>query len=226
MKLTYYGHACFGVEVNRKNLLFDPFIRPNELAKSININSIPADFIFISHGHSDHIADTVDIAKRTGAMVVSNFEIVQWLGKAGLQKLHPLNHGGGVKLDFGRVKFTPAFHSSSLPDGTYGGNPGGFVIESSEGNFYYSGDTSLMSEMTLIGEGTRLNFAVLPIGDNFTMGVDDAVRAADLMGCLKVVGVHFDTFPPIKIDHAAAVKKFEAAGKHLVLLKIGESRNV
>jgi L-ascorbate metabolism protein UlaG (beta-lactamase superfamily) len=168
----------------------------------------------------------VDIAQRTGAMAVSNFEIVQWLGKAGLQKLHPLNHGGGVNLDFGRAKFTPAFHSSSLPDGAYGGNPGGFVIESSEGNFYYSGDTSLMSEMKLIGEGTRLNFAVLPIGDNFTMGVDDAVRAADLLGCSKVVGVHFDTFPPIKIDHAAAVKKFEAAGKQLVLLKIGESRNV
>jgi L-ascorbate metabolism protein UlaG (beta-lactamase superfamily) len=226
MKLTYYGHACFGVEVSRKNLLFDPFIRPNELAKHININSVPADYIFITHGHSDHIADAVEIAQRTGAMVVSNYEIVQWLGKAGLQKLHPLNHGGSVKLEFGRAKFVPAFHSSSLPDGAYGGNPAGFVIESAEGNFYYSGDTSLMTEMKLIGEGTRLNFAVLPIGDNFTMGADDAVRSADMLGCSKVVGVHFDTFPPIRIDHAAAIKKFETARKQLVLLKIGESVNV
>jgi L-ascorbate metabolism protein UlaG (beta-lactamase superfamily) len=224
MKLTYYGHACFAVQIKNKTLLFDPFITSNSLAKAIDVNKVPADFILISHGHDDHIEDAVGIAKRTGALVIAGFEVSEWCAKQGAPKTHPMNHGGGFNFEFGRVKFVNAVHSSVLPDGTYGGNPGGFVTESSEGNFYYSGDTALTLDMKLIGESTKLKFAALPIGDNFTMGPDDAVKAADFIQCNEILGVHYDTFPPIKIDHRAAVEKFAAKGKRLHLLKPGETR--
>lgn len=221
MKITYYGHSCFAAQVANKTLLFDPFITGNELAKGVDVQKLPADYILISHGHSDHVGDAGAIAKRTGATIVSNFEITQWFGKQGLKQSHPLNHGGGHTFDFGRVKFVNAIHSSSLPDGTYAGNPGGFVIESSEGNFYYSGDTALTLDMKLIGESTRLRFAALCMGDNFTMDFQDAVKAADFVRCSDVLGLHYDTFPPIKMDHQAAMDRFKAAGKHLHLLEPG-----
>lgn len=226
MKITYYGHACFSVQVGSRHLLFDPFITPNELARKVNVNAIPANYILVSHGHADHLLDAAAIAKRTGATVISNFEITVWFGKQGVSKTHPLNHGGACRFDFGRVKYVNAIHSSSLPDGSYGGNPGGFVVETAEGNFYYSGDTALTLDMKLIGESTRLNFAALPIGDNFTMGVADAIKAADWVGCNQVLGLHYDTFPPIKIDHAAAVQQFSQAGKKLHLPAIGASLNL
>jgi L-ascorbate metabolism protein UlaG (beta-lactamase superfamily) len=206
-----------------RTLLFDPFITGNDLARQVDINAIRADYILISHGHSDHLGDAVAIAKRTGATLVSNFEITQWLEKQGLQKTHPLNHGGGYGFDFGRAKFVNAIHSSSLPDGTYGGNPGGFLIETKEGTFYYSGDTALTLDMKLIGEGAKLRFAALCIGDNFTMDVADAIKAADYVRCSEILGLHFDTFPPIRIDHQAALKAFRAAGKNLHLLEPGQS---
>jgi len=223
MKATYYGHACFSVEVMNRTLLFDPFIRGNELAKGINIHAIAADYIFVSHGHVDHIADTAEIATRTRAMVVSSFEVIEWLGKARLPKTHAMNHGGAWQFDFGRAKFVNAIHSSSLPDGSYGGNPGGFVIETAEGNFYYSGDTALTMDMKLIGQSTKLTFAALCIGDNFTMGIEDAIHAAEFVGCDQILGLHYDTFPPIKIEHKAALQKFKDAGKTLHLLSIGAS---
>lgn len=223
MKVTYYGHSCFSVEVNGRTLLFDPFITPNDLAKSIDVNKVTADYILISHGHQDHLADAATIAGRTGATLVSSFEVVSWFGSHGIQKGHPMNHGGGCRFDFGRVKFVSAIHSSSLPDGSYGGNPGGFVVETSDGNFYYSGDTALTMDMKLIGESTRLTFAALCIGDNFTMGVEDAIKAAEFVRCNEILGVHYDTFPPIKIDHREAVEKFTAAGKHLHLPQPGQS---
>lgn len=222
MRVTYYGHSCFAVEAGGSRLLFDPFITPNELAGDIDPAAIEADFILISHAHEDHIADAVAIARRTEAMVVSNFEIVQWLARQGVGKVHGLNHGGGCELAFGRVKYVQAVHSSSFPDGSYGGNPGGFVIESSDGAFYYSGDTALTRDMELI-RGTTLDFAVLCVGDTYTMGIADAARACDLIGCDRVMGVHYDTFPPIRIDHAAAVKTFSDAGKELRLVPIGGS---
>jgi L-ascorbate metabolism protein UlaG (beta-lactamase superfamily) len=225
MKVTYYGHACFAAQLANKTLLFDPFISGNELAKGINVKTIPADYVLISHGHADHMADAADIAKRTGATIVSNYEITQWFGKQGLTRSHPLNHGGGHRFEFGRAKFVNAIHSSSLPDGTYGGNPGGFVIESAEGNFYYSGDTALTFDMKLIGEATRLRFAALCLGDNFTMDVEDALKAAEFVQCREILGLHFDTFPPIKIDHRAAMEKFKTAGKHLHLLNLGETHD-
>jgi L-ascorbate metabolism protein UlaG (beta-lactamase superfamily) len=223
MKITYYGHACFGARVAGKQLLFDPFITGNDLAKNVDIKKIPADYILISHGHADHMADAAEIARRTGATIVSNFEITVWFNKQGLEKTHPLNHGGGHSFPFGRAKFVNAIHSSSLPDGAYGGNPGGFVIESADGNFYYSGDTALTMDMKLIGEMTALRFAALCIGDNFTMGVEDAVKAAEFVRCNNILGLHYNTFPPIQIDTAAAGEKFRAAGRTLHLLKPGES---
>ncbi len=223
MNITYYGHSCFGVEINGKHLLFDPFITPNELAKNINANTVTADYILISHGHQDHIADAVTIAKRTNAKVICAWEISVWLGKQGIENIQPMNIGGKVKLDFGNVKCVSAIHSSGLPDGTYGGNPMGFVIESSEGNFYYAGDTALTYDMKLIGEYRTIDFAFLPIGDTFTMGVDNAILASEFVNCQDIVGMHYDTFAPIKIDHFEAIQKFESAGKSLTLMKIGET---
>jgi L-ascorbate metabolism protein UlaG (beta-lactamase superfamily) len=225
MKVTYYGHACFSVQVKNRTLLFDPFISGNPLAKAIDVNSVPADFILVSHGHGDHVGDAVAIAKRTNALVIANFEVATWLNKQGAPSIHALNQGGGFQFDFGRAKFANAIHSSTMPDGAYGGNPGGFVVESADGNFYYSGDTALTLDMKLIGESTKLKFAALCIGDNYTMGPDDAVKAAEFVRCNEILGVHFDTFPPIKLDHAAALEKFKAAGKQLHLLRIGETRD-
>ncbi|HEX4641456.1 MAG TPA: metal-dependent hydrolase [Chthoniobacterales bacterium] len=226
MKFTYYGHACFAVETGGKTLLFDPFISPNPLAKKIDVNKIPADFILVSHGHGDHVADVVEIANRTGAKVIAPFEVGSWFEKKGVKDVQSMNHGGAAKMDFGRVKLTSAIHSSSMPDGSYGGNPAGFVIESNDGSFYYSGDTALTLDMKLVGEATKLNFAVFPIGDFFTMGIDDAVSAANFVGVKKFVGVHYDTFPPIKLDHEAAIKAAQARGRELILPEIGETIDI
>lgn len=224
MKLTYYGHSCFGVEVDGTHLLFDPFITPNPKASGIDVAKVPADYILVSHGHFDHVADAVDIAKRTAATVIANFEIAEWFNRQGVEKTHPMNIGGARAFPFGRVKMTPALHSSVLPDGTYGGNPGGFLIESSAGNFYYSGDTALTRDMKLLGESASLKFAVVCIGDNFTMGPADAARAANFVEATEVVGVHYDTFPPIEIDHHEAIREFADRAARLHLLQIGESK--
>lgn len=224
MKFTYYGHASFLIQVAGKNLLFDPFISHNELAKHIDINTIHADYIFVSHGHMDHCADVLAIATRTNATLVSTFEVGEWFQAKGVKNVHLLNHGGKWKFDFGTAKLVAAVHSSGMPDGSYGGNPGGFVLETAEGNFYYAGDTALTMDMQLIAlTSGKLKFAVLPIGDNFTMGVDDAVIASDFVKCNKVIGVHYDTFGYIKIDHQQAIAKFKEKGKELVLLNIGET---
>lgn len=226
MHVTYYGHSCFLVQVNGKNLLFDPFIGDNPLASEIDIDSIKADYILISHGHWDHIADLIKIAKRTQATVISNYEISQWVEKQGITKTHPMNTGGHWIFDFGKVKCVNAVHSSSLPDGTYGGNPLGFLIEAPEGNFYYAGDTALHYDMKLIGDYKRMNFSFLPLGNNFTMGIDNAVIASDFIKCDHIIGMHYDTFDMIKIDHKEAKRKFEHSGKELLLMNIGESREI
>lgn len=223
MKITFYGHACFGVQIGEIHILFDPFISGNPAAKAINVEEIPADFIFLSHGHQDHVLDAASIASRTGAKLISNYEIVSWYQGQGFDNVHPLNHGGNMHLDFGRVKYVNAIHSSVLPDGTYGGNPGGFVFKTAEKTFYYSGDTALTYDMKLIAEEFQVDFAFLCIGDNFTMGVQDGIKAAQFVETDHVVGMHFDTFPPIAIDHDKAVADFQAVGKTLKLPKIGES---
>lgn len=222
MRLTYYGHACFAVEAGGTTLLFDPFITPNDLAKTIDVDAVAADYIFLSHGHFDHVTDAARIALRTGATVIAGFEVSQWIGKQDV-KTEAMNPGGSCAFEFGRVKCVNALHSSSLPDGSYGGQPTGFVVETSEGAFYYSGDTALTMDMKLIGEEFRLRFAVMPVGDRFTMGAVDAAKAAAFVDCTDVVGVHYDTWPPIRIDREAASAAFASAGRRLHLLEIGAS---
>ena len=223
IKITYYGHACFSATINGINLLFDPFISPNELAKHIDLKSIEADYILISHGHEDHIADLEQIAKKTGAKIISNFEIISWITeKFNISNCHPMNHGGSWEFDFGKVKYVNAVHSSVLPDGTYGGNPGGFVVTTSQGNFYYAGDTALHMDMKLIPMSTNLDFALLPIGDNFTMGIDDAIHAAKFIETNTIIGLHYDTFGFIEINHNEAVKSFKENNLQLHLLEVGK----
>lgn len=223
MKLTFLGHSSFLVEYNGKNLLFDPFISGNELATAIDIDSLKADYILLSHGHSDHVLDAEAIGKRNDATIISNFEIASYYGEKGL-KNHPMNFGGSWKFDFGKVKYTSALHSSVLPDGTYGGNPGGFVISEGGKTFYFSGDTSLDMNMQLIPKlGYKLDFSIFPIGGNFTMDIEEAIIASDFVGCDTVIGCHFDTFGYIKIDAEEAVKRFEERNKKLILLDIAQS---
>lgn len=221
MKLTYYGHSCFRVEAGGSSILFDPYIRPNPLATGIDMGGITADYIFVSHGHEDHIHDCVELANQTGAMVVSNFEICGWLGAKGLQRLHPMNTGGKWNFDFGTVNAVAAQHSSGLPDGSYGGNPMGFVFKTKDRNFYYAGDTALTLDMQLIPSFVPPDLAILPIGDNFTMGYEDAAKAAHMISCRRIIGVHFDTFAPIRINREAAKTHFSQKGLELLLPEIG-----
>lgn len=223
MEIKYYGHSCFEIVSNSNRILFDPFISPNDLAKNINVDEVECNYMLISHGHQDHVADAESIAKRCNPTIVSNFEIVSWFQDIGFEKVQPMNHGGNWKFDFGRVKYVNAVHSSVLPDGTYGGNPGGFIIEVGGKRIYYAGDTALHMDMKLIGEFDRPDIAILPIGDNFTMGIDDAIRASDFIQCDHVIGMHYDTFPYIKLKHEEAIAKFKAAGKNLTLMEIGSS---
>lgn len=221
MKITFLGHASFSIKIQDVNILVDPFITGNPLASKININTLKADYILVTHAHQDHMLDVEAIAKRTGAKVISNYEIVTHFGNLGIEG-HPMNHGGKWDFEFGTVKYVNAIHTSSFPDGSYGGQPGGFVIEGEHKNIYIAGDTALTFDMKLIPMQTKLDLAILPIGDNFTMGIDDAIVASDFVECDKVLGCHFDTFGYIEIDHDTAKRKFFEKGKDLMLLNIGE----
>ncbi|WP_291118447.1 metal-dependent hydrolase [Flavobacterium sp. UBA6135] len=221
MKITFYGHASIGIEVKGKHLLIDPFISGNPKATHVDINTLKADYILLTHAHQDHILDVEAITKRTNAVIVSNWEIATYYGNKGFQN-HPMNIGGSWQFDFGSVKYVNAIHSSSFPDGSYGGNPGGFVIEGEHKNIYISGDTALTYDMKLIPMRTKLDLAIFPIGSNFTMDVEDAILASDFVACDKILGVHYDTFGYIEINHEEAIKKFFEKGKDLMLLEIGD----
>lgn len=223
MKITYYGHSCFGVEINGTSLLFDPYITENKLAAHIDSTTLKVDYILISHGHHDHTADAVALAKKTGAKIISNHEIIDWMTKQGVENTHPMNLGGAWIFDFGKVKCVTAMHSSSLPDGAYGGHAMGFLLETSKGNLYYSGDTALTYDMKLLGDYKRLDIALLSMGNNFTMSVDNAIIASDFIKCDKIIGMHYDTSELITINHKEAVDKFNSAGKELLLMEIGSS---
>ena len=222
MKITFYGHASLGIKVSDVNILIDPFITGNPKASHIDIDTLEADYILVTHAHQNHILDVESIAKRTGAIVVSNFEVVSYFEKLGIEG-HPMNHGGQWDFEFGNVKYVNAIHTSSFPDGSYGGQPGGFVIEGEHKNIYIAGDTALTYDMKLIPLHIKLDLAILPIGDNFTMGAKDAILASDFVECDKVLGYHFDTFGYIEIDHSEAKQAFFEKGKDLMLLEIGES---
>ncbi len=226
MKITFYGQNALGIETEGTHLVVDPFITGNDLAKDkIDINKIKADYILLTHAHQDHILDAEAIAKNTGATIISNFEIANHYEEKGFE-VHPMNHGGKWEFDFGTLRYVNAIHTSSFPDGSYGGQPGGFVIEAKKKNIYIAGDTALTMDMKLIPMRTKLDLAVLPIGDNFTMGVDDAIIASDYIECNRILGCHYDTFGFIEIDHKLAKDKFEMKNKELLLPEIGQSIEV
>ncbi len=221
VELTYYGHACFGVKSGGATLLIDPFLTDNPLA-AVSADEVEADYILVSHAHSDHLGDTVAIARRTGATIVSNHEIATYAGNQGLTA-HGLHIGGGWDFPFGRVKLTIAHHGSCFPDGSYGGNPCGFLLTIEGKNIYHACDTGLFYDMKLIGE-EGIELAILPIGDNYTMGPKDALRAVKLIEPKVVVPIHYNTFPVVEQDAAAFAQAVEAETKaRCVVLKPGES---
>lgn len=222
IKVTWYSHACVMLQANDSTVLIDPFFTDNPLAP-ISAKEVAADYILVSHGHSDHLGDAQQIAKRTGATVIANFEIYNWLIHQGLQKVHPLQIGGGLTYPWGRVKMTIAHHSSSLPDGTYGGNPCGFLIYLQGKKIYHACDTGLFYDMKLIGE-EGIDLAILPIGDTFTMGLEDSLRAINLIQPKQVLPIHYNTFAIIQQNPVSWKKRVETETSTSVkLLNPGES---
>lgn len=218
----WYGHGTSGLEIGETKILVDPFFSDNPAA-STTANQVEADFILVSHGHGDHVGDTISIAKRTNAMVIANFEVANWLSAQDVET-HPQHIGGGFHYPFGYVKLTPAVHGSSLPDGSYGGMPGGFLVTTEEGKkIYFACDTGLFAGMKLIGE-EGIDLAVLPIGDNFTMGPDDALRAVKMIAPRHVVPVHYNTWPVIKQEpHAWGTQVELETDAQAHVLEAGES---
>jgi len=226
MTITFLGHAGLNIAIGDTNLVVDPFITANEKAQGkVSLEDLKPDFILLTHAHQDHILDVEALAEAHDPVIVSNYEIATYYGNKGF-KMHPLNHGGKWQFPFGTVKYTNAIHTSSFPDGSYGGQPGGFIITTEDKCIYIAGDTALTLDMKLIPKWGKLDLAILPIGDNFTMGISDAVLASDYVDCDRVLGYHYDTFGYIEIDHQVAKAKFDAAGKTLHLLEIGASLTV
>jgi L-ascorbate metabolism protein UlaG (beta-lactamase superfamily) len=205
--LTWYGHACFEIKTGNTTLLIDPFLNDNPVSP-VKASEVNPDGILITHGHGDHIGDTLEIAQRTGAMVVSNFEIHNWLMAKGLKNVHPMHIGGGFDFPWGRVKLTIAHHGSSLPDGSYGGSPAGLLLTLEGKKIYHAGDTGLFYDMKLIGE-EGLDLAILPVGDNFTMGPEDALKAVKLLSPKRVIPIHYNTFDVIAQDLTEWSKQIE-----------------
>jgi L-ascorbate metabolism protein UlaG (beta-lactamase superfamily) len=222
LTLTWYGHNCWQLQDERHTLLIDPFLSGSPTAP-VKPADVSPDFILLSHGHGDHVGDTIEIAQRTGAAVISNYEICSWLAAQGVKNTSGGNLGGWQSHAFGRVKSTLAFHSSVLPDGANGGNPGGFLFEIDGRRLYFACDTALFSDMQLLAAG-GLDLAVLPIGDFFTMGPDDALQAVHWLKPKQVVPCHYGTFPPIDQDPAAwAARVKNETSSVAIVLKPGES---
>lgn len=221
MKCIFYGHSTFLLKTESHSLLFDPYITQNPLASQIDIDSINPDYILISHAHGDHCADVELIAKKSGSTIIANVEIVNYFAKKGIEGF-AMNSGGSHEFPFGKITMTHAYHSSSFPDGTYGGNPNGFLMHSGDTCMFYSGDTALTSDFALLGERYAIDLAILPIGNVFTMDYVDAERACVMLKAKKCMGVHFDTFPPIQIDHEIVQAYMNLKGQDFFLPKIGE----
>lgn len=232
MKIRFYTHATYSIECAGKHLLVDPFFTANpalskepKFVKSC-VENVNVDYILVTHAHFDHITDVASIANRTGATVISNYEIAHYFEKKGVKNTFGMNFGGVASFDFGKLKYLWAAHSSVFPDGTYGGNPGGFLLSSESKNIYLAGDTALTQEMKLLPLFVQLDLAILPLGGVFTMDIDEAILASDFIKCNQILGVHYDTFEPIKIDHQVALEKFSSRGKKLILLKREEQIDV
>ncbi|HZD10062.1 MAG TPA: metal-dependent hydrolase [Candidatus Binatia bacterium] len=224
--VKWYGHGTYGLDVGPHKIIIDPFFAPSNPAAPVSVDEVEADFILVTHGHGDHVTDALALAKRTGALVISNFEICNWLGRQGHENTHGMNIGGGYQFDFGRAEMTLALHSSGLPDGTYGGNPAGFLILAENRKVYFSGDTALFSDMKLIGD-EGLDLAVLHIGDNFTMSPDASLKAIEFLRPKVVIPGHYDTWPIVEQDVSAWEKRVrEATDAEPVVLSVGESYTV
>jgi L-ascorbate metabolism protein UlaG (beta-lactamase superfamily) len=221
-RLCWLGHASMLLETAGFKVLIDPFLTDNPAA-TLKAEHAQADFILVTHGHGDHVGDTIAIAKRTGATVIANYEISEWLKVQGVTKVHGQQHGGGFNHPFGRVKLTLAFHGSALPDGANGGNPAGFLFYFKDGKkMYHAGDTGLFGDMKLIGE-EGIDLANLPIGDNYTMGPDDALRAVKLIQPKKVLPIHYNTWDIIAQDAPAwATRVRKETPAEPIVLKPGE----
>ena len=222
IKITWYGHAAIRLEINGHKLIVDPYFTGNP-AVTTSADKVSADYILVTHGHFDHVGDAVEMAKRTGAILISNFEIVSWAGKQGVQNTHEQHIGGAHDYPFGNVKFTPALHGSGLPDGTNGGNPAGFLLTLKDGKkIYISGDTGLFSDMKLIGQ-EGIDIAFLPIGDNYTMGPDDAYKAVEMIKPKHVIPIHYNTWELIAQDAGKWADRVSKLGVKVHVLKPGES---
>jgi L-ascorbate metabolism protein UlaG (beta-lactamase superfamily) len=217
---TFHGHACFTLEADGVTLLFDPFLTGNPVAQ-VKPDDLTADYTLLSHGHFDHLPDAVSIAKRTGATVIGTFEVASWIGGQGVEAVHGMQPGGAFKFPFGRVKQTIAHHGSMLPDGSYGGVATGFIVDVGDLRVYYTGDTALFLDMQLYGE-EGIDVLILPIGDNYTMGPEDALRCVKFVKPKVVIPLHYDTWPPIAQDAAAFSAALEATGVKCIVAKIEE----
>ena len=226
MKITYLGQNSIWIETGSHKILFDPFITPNELAAHIRLEDFVPDYIILTHAHGDHVADVEKLASMGKVKLISNAEIAGYYSKKGIETTG-MNTGGSAEFPFGKLSCVVAHHSSSFPNGSYGGNPNGYILQSGNISVYVAGDTSLTYDMKLIPQlFGKIDLAVLPVGDHFTMDAKAAAIAAEFVQCNKVLGCHYDTFPPIKIDPAKAQSEFRNVGKELVLLGIGESMNL
>ena len=222
MKLRYFSHSAFEITTNKNKLiLIDPFLDDNPTS-TVKSNDVKADYIILTHAHGDHIGDSFKIAKRCNSTLICTYELANYCKSKGFNA-HDMSIGGGHNFEFGRVKFTIAFHGSQTPEGTYGGQPAGVILTIDNVTIYHTGDTGLFYDMKLIGELNKIDYLLLPIGDNYTMGIKDAVKAVELVNPKNVIPMHYNTFPIIEADPNIFKNEVEQLGKNCRVMKFGES---